>query len=646
MFLVDLLKKGDPPLRLLVIGVLAGLILLALGLFKVQVVSGNSYRASQVNQSFRTVRLPAVRGCIYDINGVPLAENRPAYNVNLYIEELRVYFQETYRQRKGSQKLSASAMAELGRQSRFEVVSNLVAQTAAVLQRPLSIEPRVFHRHYNERLALPLTVAADLSLTEVARFVELAGVLPGLELEVQPVRHYPHGHLAAHILGYLRRDDHPEDEEFLPRYSLPDFKGVAGIEGAFDDSLRGQPGVKSVLVNNLGYRQAEDVWEPAEAGHNIHLTLDSRVQRTAEASLRSLGSNTRGAVVVMDVRSGDLLALASAPTFDPNDFVPFITHEKWDLLMDQELSPQLNRATSGIYPPGSIFKVVIALAALESGIVEPERVYHSPGYYLLGSGPRARKIRDTARGGQPASFNFRDAFKLSSNAYFVHYGLLTGLDAIVGIGQRLHLGEGTGLPLPDGQESAGDFPTPLWRSEKRKGAWFEGDTANLSIGQGYITVTPVQMAVLTATIANGGTVLWPRLVDRVAPHPSAPGHRAIRFPPGRARNHLGVSERTMRLVQQAMLADVEDKDGTGRRAHIEEYPIAGKTGTAQVPRRGRMDHITWFAAYGPFGDPRYAVVVMIESGQSGGETCAPLVREVFETLRQRSLPALAQRGAH
>jgi penicillin-binding protein 2 len=314
--------------------------------------------------------------------------------------------------------------------------------------------------------------------------------------------------------------------------------------------------------------------------------------------------------------------------------------------MDKELTPQLNRATSGLYPPGSIFKVVIALAALESGIVEPERLYHSPGYYLLGSGPRARKIRDTARGGQPASFNFRDAFKLSSNAYFVHYGLLTGLDAIVGIGQRLHLGEGTGLPLPDGQESAGDFPTPLWRSEKRKGAWFEGDTANLSIGQGYITVTPVQMAILTASIANGGTVLWPRLVDRVAPHPAAPAHGAIRFPPGRARNHLGVSEHTMRLVQQAMLADVEEKDGTGRRARIEGYPIGGKTGTAQVPRRGRMDYVTWFAAYGPFTNPRYSVVVMIESGLSGGETCAPLVRQVFESLRQLSSPELAQRGNH
>jgi len=460
MFLADLLKKGDHQLRLLVIGVLAGLLILAVGLFHVQVVSGQSYRASQVNQSFRTVRLPAVRGGIYDINGVPLAMNRPAYNVNLYLEELRTHFQETYRQRKGGQRLPAAVGAELGRQIRYEVVSNLVAQTAVALQKPLELEPRFFHRHYNERLALPLTIAADLSLSEVARFVELASGLPGLALEVQPVRTYPQGHLAAHTLGNLRRDDHPADEDFLPRYSLPDFKGVGGIEGAFDDSLRGRPGVKSVLVNNLGYRQAETVWEPAEAGNNIHLTLDVRVQRTAEAALRGLGPNTRGAVVVMDVRSGDLLALASVPAFDPNDFVPRITHDKWNLLMDPDLAPQLNRTTAGIYAPGSIFKIVIALAALESGVVEPERVYHSPGYYLLGSGPRARKIKDTARAGQPASFNFKDAFKLSSNAYFVHYGLLTGLDDIVAIGQRLHLGEKTGLPLPAGQESAGDFPTP------------------------------------------------------------------------------------------------------------------------------------------------------------------------------------------
>jgi penicillin-binding protein 2 len=646
MFLVDLLKKGDPPLRLLVISVLAGLVILAVGLFRVQVVSGQDYRASQVNQSFRTVRLPAIRGGIYDLNGVPLAENRPAYNVNLYLEELRIYFQQTYRQRTAGQRLSAAARAELGRQVRYDVVSNLVARTAEVLQKPLELEARVFHRHYNERLALPLTIAADLSLSEVARFVELATGLPGLELEVQPMRHYPQRRLAAHTLGYLRRDDHPPGEEYLPRYSLPDFKGVAGIEGAFDDSLRGRPGLKSVLVNNLGYRHAETVWERAEAGNNIHLTLDLRVQRTAEAALHSLGPNTRGAVVVMDVRSGDLLALASAPAFDPNDFVPRITHDKWNLLLDTELTPQLNRATTGIYAPGSIFKVVIALAALESGIVDPARLYHSPGYYLLGSGPRARKIKDTARGGQPANFDFRDAFKLSSNAYFVHYGLLTGLDDIVAIGQRLHLGERTGLPLPAGQESAGDFPTPAWRAERRKGAWFEGDTANLSIGQGYITVTPVQMAVMTAAVANGGTVLWPRLVDRVEPHVSEPGHRTIRFPPGRARNHLGVSARTLDLVQQAMLADVEDKDGTGRRARISGYRLGAKTGTAQVPRRGRMDYVTWFVAYGPFEDPQHAVVVMVESGQSGGETCAPLARQVFEELRAWSSPEVAQRRAN
>jgi len=634
MLIIDQLKKGEYQLRLLAWMILLGLGVLASGLFYVQVVSGKSYQASQVNQSFRTVRLPAVRGRILDVNGVALAENRPAYNVNLYLEELRGHFQSAYRQVTLGRRLSGSERDALGRGVRYQVVSNLVALAGQAIQQSVAVDARRFRTHYNERLALPLTVAADLPLVSVARFLEGGVGLPGLELEVQPVRNYPYGSLAAHTIGYLRRDDRPGGEDFLTRYSLPDYRGVVGIEGEFDDHLRGRPGVKSVLVNNLGYRQSETVWEPAEAGDNVYLTLDARVQRSAEAALSSAGGDTRGAVVVMDVHTGDLLALASAPAFDPNEFVPRISQEKWDALMDPRLTPQIHRATAGIYAPGSIFKLVVAMAGLESGVLDPRRVYHSPGYYQLGTGPRARRIKDTANRGQPDDFDFRKALKLSSNAYFVHYGLLTGLDDIVAIGQRLHLGEKTGLPI--GQEEAGDFPTPEWRAHQRRGLWQDGDTANLAMGQGYITVTPIQMAVMIGAVANGGTVLWPRLVDRVEPQEPGRSRDGYRIPSGRPRDHLGVSGRTLRTLREAMLADVEDDDGTGRRARLEGYRIAAKTGTAQVQKVGPWDHITWFAAFGPYEEPRYAVVVMIESGDSGGETCAPLARQVFEALR--SLP--------
>jgi penicillin-binding protein 2 len=646
MLIIDQLKKGDRSLRLLALIIFTGMAVLATGLFHVQIISGHRFRASQINQSFRTVRTPAVRGNIFDTTGIPLAENRPVYNVNLYLEELRPHFQASYRHQTRNITLSRAQRTELGRHIRYTVVSNLVQLTSTALHHPLTLDSRQFHRHYQERLALPLTIAHDLNIETVSRFVEGAANLPGLDLEVQPLRHYPQGPLAAHTLGYLKRDDRPITEDLFTRYSLPDYAGAVGIEGAFDPYLRGQAGIKSVLVNNLGYRQSELTWDPADPGHDIHLTLHAPLQAATENALRTAGPDARGAIVVMHVHSGDILALASAPTFNPNQFVPRMLATDWAPLQDPVLTPLFNRATAGLYAPGSIFKIIVALAGLEAGLIDPDRIYHSPGYYLLGSGPNARKIRDTANGGQPAQFDFIRAFKQSSNAYFIHHGLLTGLENIVALGQRLHLGERTGLPV--GQESAGVFPTAEWRNQARRGTWFDGDTANLTIGQGYITVTPLQMAVLTAAIANDGTVLWPRIVSHIQPQNPHRAHDIIHFPPANVRNHLGVSIRSLRLVQKGMLADVEDDDGTGHRARIPGYPIAAKTGTAQVRKPGgRMDHITWFAAFGPNPNPQYAVVVMIESGTSGGVTCAPVAREVFRHLRQLdSLPGTLLATSH
>jgi len=633
MLILDQLKRGDRQLRVLALGMLLGLGVLLVGLFYVQVIAGKRYRASQVNQSFRTVRLPAVRGLIVDAQGRPLADNRPVYNVHLYLEELRPLFQAEFARRIEGQRLTRSQRLALGLETRYSVVSNLVARTAEAIGQPLELEAKAFHKHYEQRLALPMPIATDLSLEAVARFVEQATGLPGIELQVLPVRSYPEGSLAAHVLGYLKRDDRPKEEDFFTRYSLPDYRGVVGIEGVWDPSLRGRPGIKSVLVNNLGYRESETVWEPAEAGDTVHLTLDIDIQRAVERALRGRGERARGAIVVMDVETGDVVAMASAPTYEPAGFLPRIHTKAWEALNDPVLLPLFNRASFGFYAPGSIFKIVVALAALEAGILDPERVYHSPGYYQLGSNERGRRIRDMANGGMPSSFNFKKAFKQSSNAYFVHYGLLTGLDDIVALGQRLHLGEETWLPI--GQEAAGIFPTPEWRMRARQGRWMEWDTASLSIGQGAVAVTPVQMAVMTSAVANGGRVLWPRLVTRVVPSGSRRDGEPFRIAPGKIRDHLGVSARALEIVREGMLADVEDPEGTGRQARMEGYRIAAKTGTAQVQKPGYMDHITWFVAFGPFEAPRYATVVMIESGDSGGETCAPLAREDFESLRQR-----------
>jgi len=640
MLIFDQLRKNDRQLRMLASCVLSGLGVLLLGLWYVQVLSAKRYRTSQVSQSFRTVRIPAIRGKIFDANGTPLAENRPSYNINLYLEELRPSFQAEFsnglkRYRTAHVQLSRAQRSELGRQTRYQVVGSLIAQVSASLQQPLALNETNFFKHYDQRLYLPMPVLNNLNPQQVAVFMEQAASLPGVDLEVQPERNYPHRSAAAHLIGYLQPDNEVADEETFYNYRMPDFKGATGLEGRFDEQLRGTTGIKSVLVNSLGYRQAENIWTPAEPGQNIYLTIDLAIQKAAEQALRTApeGADTRGAVVVMDCRTGDLLAVASNPTFDPNDFTPRITTEKWERLNDPKLLPMINRATYGVYQPGSVFKIIVGLAGLEAGAIDPKEIYHGQGYYLLGSGPYARKINDLANHSQPADFDFKKALKESSNAYFINYGLKTGVDRILELGKRLHFGERAGIPTR--QDAGGVFATREWQQENI-GGWSAGDTANLCIGQGYIAITPLQVAVMIASVANGGKVLWPRLVTRIQPQDPFSNDQPVAFDPGRVRDDLKISKRTLDIVRDAMRGDVEDVDGTGRSGFVPGMGICAKTGTAQITMgRKVVGHSTWFASFAPFENPRYAVVVMVEDGVSGGTTCGPIARQVYLALQKR-----------
>ena len=344
------MKKNDPQLRLLAVAVLAGLMVLLVGLWWVQVVWSKDYQANLETQSFRTVRIPAVRGRILDRNGMILAENRPTYNVGLYLEELRKPFEEAYsnevaharaalkqemdqQQKKLRRKLTkeerrhfilTSKQRGLIRQeARYEVASNVVVQVSHRLRQPLWLNPTNFERHFETRLALPCPVLANLTPAQIALFEEQTGTQPGVDLDVQSTRWYPYGTTAAHVLGHLKRDDDSkEGEDAFFSFRLPDYRGVVGIEYGFDKELRGMAGAKSVLVNNAGYRETENVWGPAEPGRNVVLTIDLRIQKAAEQALqRPFGAATRGAVVVMDVHTGDILAMASSPDLQ-SQFVP------------------------------------------------------------------------------------------------------------------------------------------------------------------------------------------------------------------------------------------------------------------------------------------------------------------------------------
>lgn len=662
MLVFDHLKRQDPALRLLSLVVLSGLLVLLGGLWWVQVVRGRDYQNQLETQSFRTVRVPAPRGLILDRHGAPLAENRPLYNISLFLEELRPAFNEEFARRAAAARAElraarAAREAELGRtltktegrayalsrarrgeirgEARLTVARRLADSLSGKLGTAVNVDSNRFERHFQRSPYQPFPLLRDVPVSLIARFEEQSGGNPGVDVELQTVRVYPRGTTAGHVLGYLRRDDASDaGEEAHFSYRLPDFRGVVGLEGGLDAHLRGRAGVNAILVNHLGFRQRESVWKPVVPGGNAVLAIDLRAQQAAERALiqRSpFGPHTRGAVVVMDTRNGDILAMVSMPFVNPNYWVRGFTAEEWTRINDPELQSQVNRAAGGIYQPGSVFKIVTGLVALENG-VNPEAIFTveahptlaGSGAYFLGR----RVIRDAVG---PGPYNFRRAFAKSSNAYFIHHGLQAGIEEILAMGRRFHFGERAGLPTM--QDARGVFPT----GQRVRSGWHPGDTANLSIGQAQVVVTPLQMAVMTAAIANGGTVFWPRLVQRIEPADPLTGGAALHFEPGRVRSRLGVTAATLRVMRDAMLANTEDAEGSGRAAGgIPGFRVGGKTGTAQVgdERNRVVGRVAWFVSYGPWENPRYAVVVMIEGGVSGGGACAPVARDIFEALQR------------
>ncbi|MEO6035757.1 MAG: penicillin-binding transpeptidase domain-containing protein, partial [Verrucomicrobiota bacterium] len=552
------------------------------------------------------------------------------FDVNIYLEDLRPQFSSEFRSVANSMtnrapqvKVRGKIMEQVNRESRYRVASNLTAQITGKLQVPQILDFGRFTKHYQQQPYIPFPILQNLTPKQVAIFAENFTGVSGVELEIQPTRIYPNSSTAAHLLGYIQRHDRPDDDdEMVYKYYLPDFVGKTGVEASFDNSLRGKAGVKSMLVNNVGYRQHEEMLSQMEPGKNLRLTIDLGIQRAAERALALAMPRVRGAVVVMDVNNGDILSLVSLPAFDPNVFPTGVSSAEWSRWNDEKYSFMFNRATYGARPPGSILKILTAIACFESRVMSPTETISNPGYYyepkLLGR----RRIDDTA---PPGEYNFQRAFIKSSNTYFIHFGLMAGLKKLVEVGERFHLGESTGI-LP-GEEVSGDYP----RSDQLKG-WNNGNTANLCIGQ-EVTVTPLQIALMTSAIANGGKLYWPRLIKSLEPFDAEPETNTFR--PGVLRADLHLNPKHLEIIRRAMLADVEDTEGTGKASAVKDLRIAGKTGTAQITDGGKVtDHITWFVSFAPFEKPKYAVVVMVESGISGGKTCAPVAQKIYEAIQK------------
>lgn len=496
MLIFDHLKKDDPQLRLLGFGIFAGMLVLAVGLWWVQVVSFRDYQAHLETQSFKTVRIPAPRGKILDRNGTVLAENHPNYNISLYLGDLSDSFENQRRRLWPKQvvtnslpiwkrwlgsrsvvtqyvKLNREQGEAVRRQARYNATSNVVQQIALALQHPLSLDPKDFYRQYDRNRAFPYPIIKVANSTDISRFEEQLAGKVAADLEMQSVRVYPLGTTSAHILGELHHNDNRsfEGEDADYDYRLPDYTGVqgTGIEHAFDAQLRGRAGTKSVLVNSSGYRQNETIWSPPQPGHNVVLTIDVRIQRAAEKALPVFGPTTRGAAVVMDVNTGDILALASLPAFDPNYFTQGFPPGEYDRMLN--LEAEKNRATQENYRPGSIFKAVVGLACLEAGLDEKEEmeVRPNPG---KGNDPSAINVHGQWIGDTvpPGKYNFERALIHSSNSYFISNGLRYGFEHVVQLARRLHLGESTGLATA--QDLAGT-PPGLVRARRCAGIFLQ-----------------------------------------------------------------------------------------------------------------------------------------------------------------------------
>ena len=595
------LKAAVHPWRLLATwaGMLALFFALGLRLWNLQVAQGMEYQRRLAKQSLRSVRIPGLRGRILDRNGRSLAENRPSLCISVHLEELR---------KSG------------GVQRTVDHVMDTLYRIAETMDRPLELHPQEVKLHLGRRTPLPLVAWRDLDDEAVARFSERSHEFPGAALTVEPVRVYPGGKMGCHMLGYVGRADVDklaagEEEPERYHYYLPEFAGRSGIEKRFDGVLRANSGGKlEVQVDVAGFKFDEISRREPGRGSDVVLAIDARIQRAAEAALEG----EKGAAVVVDPRNGDVLALASAPGYDPNDFVPTIPAAVWNELLQDGRRPLYNRATGGEYAPGSTFKPVTLLAALEAGKIAGDTRFSGPGHFELGSA-RFRCWQHWGHG----SIDAKASLRYSCNVYMFHSALACGAVALQEMARSCGFGRKTEISLDF--ERAGLVPDDEWKRRARRDAWRDGDTCNLSIGQGALLATPIQLAMYVAALGNGGTLWRPRLVRQIV---GADGV-AQEIAPAQAPAGPRWTARNVELIREGMRQAVNAPDGSGKRAALANVEVAAKTGTAEYGPKGAGLKMTWMIAFAPFEEPRYAVCLLVEDGASGGTTAAPRVKEIL-----------------
>ena len=567
--------------------VLSAFLVIVGQLWYLQVLEGGRFLDASEKNRIRVRPAAAPRGILFDRHGVPLVDNRPAFTLSLIPRELD---RDPERRR-----------VALGRVAVLLGIPYRELEESAARVAPDSF--------------LPVRVRRGLTLDDVAKVEEWKLELPGVIVEVEPQRTYPTSRFAAHLLGYVREAN--EEQLKQGRYRRGDMVGQTGLERLLDEYLRGRDGGQSIEVDAMGrpVRLVKQM-EP-HPGAQVVTTIDRRVQEAAEGALEGRA----GAIVVMDPRNGDVLALASAPAFPIDRFTGTIDRETWLAVLRDPEHPMLNRALQTQYAPGSVFKVVVAAAGLQEGTLMPMDHVYCNGQFHLGGWT----FKDWKEGGH-GGVDLHRAIAQSCNVFFYQAGLKIGGAAIVKYAKAFGFGLPTGVDLQ--AEKPGFLPKPKVRRGRE--VWQAGDTVNMSIGQGALLVTPIQVARFMAAVANGGVLWKPRLVQRV----ERPGQGIVYSDGGRVDGHVDLSPIVWAFLKDSLWS-VVNEGGTGAAARIPGLDVAGKTGTAQTianSKASRGEDHAWFAAFAPAKDPQVVVVVLIERGGKGGQVAAPIAKKILNAI--------------
>lgn len=559
--------------------VILAFLLLVMRLWQLQILQGNEYRKLSEANRLRIVSIPAPRGIIFDRNGIPLVKNSPYYYASVIPYEFD--------------------------KSKVHLLSNVLnIPVEEILEKMNESELSPF---------VPVRLKQGLSFSDITYIEARRSDFPGLVIEVEFSREYIYGDVGSHLIGYLGKLSPSQSKDPAFKDVPPDtFIGQWGVEKLFDDSLRGTPGKRIIEVNALG-REIRLLQEnPPIKGKDITLSIDLNLQKEAE---KAFGERA-GALVALRPDTGEILGLISKPSFDPNLFTRGISHEKWTAIIKDKKNPMLNRALQSQYPPASIFKIVTAIAGLEEGVINPDIKVDCRGGIHYGKW-RFGCWRKQGHG----VVSLHRAIVESCDVYFYEVGKRLGIDKIYDYATSLGLGKKTGIEL--GKERQGLIPNTNWKLENKKLSWFLGDTFNAAIGQGYVAVTPIQLALMTSTVANGGNVLKPTLLKDAPPIISGKVH---------------IRPETLELVKRGLFGVVNEPSGTGWASKSVLTNIAGKTGTAQVVSlKGGHQYISekfrdhaWFVAFAPVEKPEIALAVFVEHGGHGGVAAAPIAKIAIE----------------